>query len=218
MGSLAHGSIHDAARTMRYRFLGPGEQSKVYALRMKKTVLVPLAEGFEEMEAVIIVDVLRRAGVDVVVAGLAGAGPVLGSRGITVVAEVGLDDVVDRAFDVVALPGGIGGTLAMRDDPRVIAAVQASAAEGRLIAAICAAPLVLKKAGLVSGKTLTGHPSVHEEMRAAAATVGSERVVRDGQLLTSMGPGSAFEFALALVVELVGQEKADEVAVAMCMA
>ncbi|QDV04691.1 Chaperone protein YajL [Planctomycetes bacterium Poly30] len=184
---------------------------------MKKTVLVPLAEGFEEMEAVILIDVLRRAGIEVIVAGLEGAGPVLGSRGITVVAEADMDEMTDRAFDAVALPGGLGGTIAMRDDPRVVAAVRASAAAGRLTAAICAAPLVLKKAGLAEGRTLTGHPSVHEEMRAAGATLGGDRVVRDGELLTSLGPGSAFEFALALVTDLEGEARAAEISTAMCM-
>lgn len=184
---------------------------------MKKTVLVPLAEGFEEMEAVIIIDVLRRAGIDVVVAGLRGAGPVLGSRGITVLAEVNLDDVADRSFDAVALPGGLGGTHGLRDDPRVVAAVQSSASAGRLTAAICAAPLVLKKARLAEGRTLTGHPSVHAEMQAAGARLGQGKVVRDGELLTSMGPGTAFDFALAIVADLVGDAAAREVAGAMCL-
>lgn len=184
---------------------------------MKKSVLVPLAAGFEEMEAVIIIDVLRRAEIDVTVAGLAGVGPVLGSRGITVMAEADLDEVGDGTFDAVVLPGGLGGTHALRDDPRVIAAVQASASSGRLTAAICAAPLVFERAGLAKDRTITGHPSVHDELRAAGAKLGPGRVVRDGQILTSLGPGSAFEFALALVADLAGDSKATEVAGAMCM-
>ncbi len=184
---------------------------------MKKTVLVPLAEGFEEMEAVIIIDVLRRAEIDVTVAGLSGPGPVLGSRGISVVAEADMADAEGQVFDAVVLPGGLGGTLAMRADPRVVEAVRASEAAGRLTAAICAAPLVLKAAGLSEGRTLTAHPSVQEELEAAGATLGTTRVVRDGQLLTSRGPGTAMEFALALVAELVGDDVAAGLSDAMCV-
>lgn len=184
---------------------------------MNPTVLVPLAEGFEEMEAVIIIDVLRRAEIDVVVAGLAGPGPVLGSRGITVMAEAHMDEAAGKAFDAVVLPGGLGGTLAMRDDARVLEAVKGSEASGRLTAAICAAPLVLKAAGLAEGRTLTAHPSVHDEMRGAGAKLGATRVVRDGQLLTSQGPGTAMEFALAIVADLRDQATADHVGAAMCV-
>ena len=106
----------------------------------------------------------------------------------------------------------------MRDDPRVVAAVAASEESGRLTAAICAAPLVLKAAGLAEGRTLTGHPSVHDELQAAGATLGATRVVRDGHLLTSQGPGTAMEFALAIVVELKGQAAADSISAAMCFA
>ncbi len=185
---------------------------------MNPTVLVPLAKGFEEMEAVIIIDVLRRAEIDVMVAGLEGPGPVLGSRGITVVAEAHMDDAEGRSFDAVVLPGGLGGTLAMRDDPRVVAAVTASESGGRLTAAICAAPLVLKAAGLAKGRTLTAHPSVQDEMREAGATLGATRVVRDGHLLTSQGPGTAMEFALAIVADLKGPSTANSIGQAMCMA
>jgi DJ-1 family protein len=183
---------------------------------MKKRMLVPLAEGFEEMEAVILVDVLRRAGIEVVLAGIAGAGPVLGSRGITVVADVDWESASGEPFDAIALPGGLGGTLAMRDDERVVAAVRAFHDSGRTTAALCAAPLVFVRAGLAKGRILTGHPSVHAELTAAGATVKGARVVRDGVLLTSQGPGTAMEFALALAADLVGQEAADEVSVAMC--
>lgn len=184
---------------------------------MVKRVLVPLAEGFEEMEAVVIIDVLRRAGVEVHVAGLEGAGPVSGSRGITVHAEVDLDEVAHVEHDAVVLPGGLGGTHAMRDDPRVVEAVQRSHGGGRLTAAICAAPLVLQRAGLAAGKRLTSHPSVTEELKAGGAEAVPARVVRDGHLLTSQGPGTAFEFALAVVEDLVGAKEALELAGAMCV-
>ena len=183
---------------------------------MTKTVLVPLAEGFEEMEAVIIIDVLRRAGLEVTVAGLAGTGPVLGSRGITVVAEADLAEVSDRTFDAVVLPGGLGGTHAMRDDSRVVDAVRAQVEAGRLTAAICAAPLVFAAAGIAEGTALTAHPSVHAELRQGGARVSTERVVRDGVLLTSQGPGTAMEFALAVAADLTSPEAAAEVRAAMC--
>lgn len=189
---------------------------------MKKRVLVPLAEGFEEMEAVIIVDVLRRAGVEVVLAGLGGVGPVLGSRGISVVAEAALEGVLTGAsagasFDAIVLPGGLGGTHAMRDHEGLVAAVAAHAARGALTAAICAAPLVLERAGLAQGRIMTGHPSVRTALSEAGAEVSGRRVVRDGELLTSQGPGTALEFALAVATDLVGPETAQAVADAMCL-
>lgn len=189
---------------------------------MKKRVLVPLAEGFEEMEAVVIVDVLRRAGVEVVLAGLGGVGPVLGSRGISVVAEVALDPALAELgngarFDAIVLPGGLGGTHGMRDHRGLVAAVAAHAARGGLTAAICAAPLVLERAGLVEGRILTGHPSIQPELSEAGAEVSGRRVVRDGELLTSQGPGTAIEFALAVASDLVGPETALGVSEGMCV-
>ncbi|MEL6427763.1 MAG: DJ-1 family glyoxalase III [Planctomycetota bacterium] len=179
--------------------------------------LVPLAEGFEEMEAVIVVDVLRRGGVEVDVAGLAGAGAVLGSRGVTVHAERDLDDCLEVDYDAVVLPGGMAGTLAMRDDERVLAAVRSQARAGRLVAAVCAAPLVLERAGLLTGRTATSHPSVADELGRAGVARGEGRIVCDGRVLTSLGPGTAMEFALAVVEELRGPGVAREVADAMCV-
>lgn len=184
---------------------------------MTKRALVPLAAGFEEMEAVIIVDVLRRAGVEVALAGLEGPGPVLGSRGITVSAEVDLDEALAAPYDALVLPGGLGGTHALRDDERIVEAVRAAEADGRLVAAVCAAPLVLERAGLVQDRSITSHPSVRPELSAAGAQVTDRRVVRDGVLLTSQGPGTAMEFALAVAAELVGDETAAEVSAAMCL-
>jgi len=185
---------------------------------MKRRALVPLAPGFEEMEAVIIVDVLRRAGVEVALAGLEGVGPVLGSRGISASAEVDLDEVGAETFDAIVLPGGMGGTLAMRDDERVVAAVRRHAEAGRLVAAVCAAPLVLERAGLLRGRTATSHPGVRDELAGAGVVLSGDRVVRDGDLLTSQGPGTAMEFALAVAEALVGAEVAREVGEAMCFA
>ena len=104
----------------------------------------------------------------------------------------------------------------MRDDERVLEVVRRGFGAGRLTAAVCAAPLVLARAGLVSGRTVTSHPSVQAELAEEGAQVTARRVVRDGALLTSQGPGTAMEFALAVAADLVGEEAADGVRAAMC--
>lgn len=178
-----------------------------------KRVLVPLAEGFEEIEAVAIVDVLRRAGLEVTTAGLR-PGPVTGAHGISVAADAELGELQSKSFDVVVLPGGMPGTTNLMEDERVLAIVRELAAAGKPTAAICAAPMVLAKAGVVKGVPVTSHPSVRGKL--GDAVVRSEpRVVRSGNVLTSQGPGTAIEFALALVTDLVGPEKARELAAAM---
>ena len=175
-------------------------------------VLVPLAPGFEEIEAVTIVDVLRRAGLDVVVAGLA-AGPVRGSHGIEIATDAALADVDGESFAMLVLPGG-PGTRQLMADERVLALVRSFHARGAPTAAICAAPLVLHAAGIVRGVTVTAHPSVRAEL-TEARVVDTPAVVRSGTVTTSQGAGTAFEFALALVTELCGAAKADELARAM---
>ena len=181
-----------------------------------KRVLVPLAEGFEEIEAVTIIDVLRRAGVEVTVAGLR-PGRVTGSHGIAVETDVALGDVDAAAFDLLALPGGMPGTTHLMEDERILAAVRELHGKGRPTAAVCAAPMVLARAGVVAGVAVTSHPSVRE--RLGDADVRAEPcVVRSGNVITSQGPGTSLEFALALVEELVGEEKARELGRAMVVA
>ncbi len=184
---------------------------------MSKRVVVPLAEGVEEMEAVIIIDVLRRAGLEVLVAGLEGAGPVHASRGVTLHAELGLDEALKRPVDALVLPGGMGGMERLRADERLLDAVRSLLAEGRLVAAVCAAPLVLARAGIAKGRRMTCHPSVRDELLAAGAEGAEARVVQDGTVLTSLGPGSSVEFALAVAAELAGPARALEVSAAMCV-
>lgn len=182
-------------------------------------VLVPLAPGFEEIEAVTIIDVLRRAGVEVCVAGLT-PGPVRGSHGI----ELGTDcalEVLDEAaaagLAMIVLPGGMPGTTNLRNDARVLALVRALEARGCTVAAICAAPTVLSAAGVLAGRSATAHPSVRDQL--PGATVIAERpVVRSGPVVTSQGVGTALEFALALVEELRGPARARELRVAMLVA
>lgn len=168
-------------------------------------VLVPLAQGCEELEAVTIIDLLRRAGIEVVVAGLV-PGIVKASRGTQLVPDTTLDSALHEEYDMVVLPGGMPGAQHLKDDARVIALIQKMAAAGRYIAAICAAPTVLAQAGLLSEKTATGYPGFLEKMNLADVRLSTEAVVRDGLVITSRGPGTAMDFALSLVEILTGLE------------
>jgi len=166
-------------------------------------VLVPLARGFEEIEAVTIVDVLRRAEVEVVLAGLDGSGAVEGAHGMRVDAPVALAAVESQDFDMIVLPGGEPGTTHLAADARLSAMLKRHAAAARPFAAICAAPRVLAAQGLLANLAATSYPSVESQVRAGGARYSTDRVVRDGRVLTSRGPGTALEFALA-VVEMLG--------------
>lgn len=178
----------------------------------KPRVLVPIAPGVEEIEAVTVIDVLRRAGVEVTVAGLVD-GVIEASRGVKLVADVALDEVADVTFDAVVLPGGLGGTQRLRADPRIRMILQRSRRAGSLIGAICAAPTVLWDAGLLAGKHATGHPSVLDVL--AGAHTSEERVVVDDGIVTSRGAGTSMDFALALARLLVGEAKERELRAAM---
>ncbi len=179
------------------------------------TILVPLASGFEEIEAVTIIDVLRRAGLDVTVAGLA-PGPVEGSHGISCAIDRELSEVDPARVRMIVLPGGMPGSTNLMEDERVVRLARELASSGRKTAAICAAPMVLAHAGLLENKRATSHPSVRN--RLGGAKFVEDRVVREGNLLTSQGPGTALEFALAIVEDLCGAAKAQELARAMIVA
>jgi 4-methyl-5(b-hydroxyethyl)-thiazole monophosphate biosynthesis len=173
-----------------------------------KRVLVPLAEGFEEIEAVTIIDVLRRAGLRVDVASL-GALRVAGSHGITLEADIAIDDAKADEYDLIALPGGMPGTLHLREDPRVIRLVREMEAGGKGVAAVCAAPSVLAEAGLLRDRRATVHPAAASFL--SDARVEDVRVVRDGRIVTGKAAGTAMEFAFALVEWLLGSEAVEEV-------
>ena len=173
-------------------------------------VLVPLAEGFEEIEAVTVVDLLRRAGIDVRTASLAGA-RVTGSHGIPVEADISID-VADAAdYDMIVLPGGMPGAEHLKRDPRIIALLRRFAAAGRYTAAICAAPGVLAHAGLLDNRRATSFPGFLAPDSAPGITLSDAPVVVDGRVVTSRGPGTATEFSLALIELLCGRQAADAV-------
>jgi 4-methyl-5(b-hydroxyethyl)-thiazole monophosphate biosynthesis len=173
-------------------------------------VLVPLAPGFEELEAVTVVDLLRRAGVEVVTAGLAD-GPVRASRGVVVVPDTTLDRVADDDFDMIALPGGLPGADHLNADPRIHRILRRTAAAGGYAAAICAAPKVLADAGLLDGRKATGYPGVLDRLNLPRTELLQRAVVTDGRIVTSRGPGTAMDFALELIERLLGKTKRDEV-------
>jgi 4-methyl-5(b-hydroxyethyl)-thiazole monophosphate biosynthesis len=179
-----------------------------------KKVLVPLANGVEEMEAVISIDVLRRAGWQVTSAAVE-EGVVEASRGVKLVADKNWADVDPAAFDIFLIPGG-RGVKVLCDDARVLDAVRAFNAEGKTLAAVCAGPLVLQQAGILEGRKVTCHPSAAEHLQVTDRL--DDTVVVDGNLITSQGPGTCFAFALALVRELENAETADRLAAEMAFA
>jgi 4-methyl-5(b-hydroxyethyl)-thiazole monophosphate biosynthesis len=174
-------------------------------------VLAILATGFEEIETVTPIDLLRRAGVEVVVASLTGDLLVTGRSGLILRADTTLAAVINRVYDCVFLPGGPGVAL-LRADPRVRALVLHQHAAGGWLAAICAAPTVLNDTGLLTGRRYTAHFSVAHELPAILA---NERTVCDGQLLTSRGAGTSLDFALLLVEKLISPAKAHEISAAI---
>jgi len=177
--------------------------------------LVFLAPGAEEMETVIVVDVLRRAGIEVTLAGVDGAQAVTCSRNVKLVPDCALADV-QGAFDVLVLPGGAKGAENLAASPLVQKLLRVQAEAGKPIGAVCAAPIALVAAQVGQGRKLTSHPSVKDKVAPHGAYL-EERVVEDGPFITSRGPGTTFEFALALVAKLLGREAADKVAAPMLL-
>lgn len=172
---------------------------------MGNKVLVPLAQGCEELEAVTIIDILVRGGVEVVSASLDSERIITASRGVKLIADCCLDEVLDTQFDMVVLPGGIPGANHLEADDRIIAKLQQTVASGGISAAICAAPKVLVKAGLLDGKQATSYPGFIDKTPALNMQYLNQAVVEDNQIITSKGPGTAMDFALTLVEKLQGQ-------------
>jgi protein deglycase len=173
-------------------------------------VLVPIAEGSEELEAITIVDLLRRAGIEVVVAGLH-AGPVTCSRQTVIVPDTTLDDALREDFDMVVLPGGLPGANHLDNDARIHELLRRMAESGKFVGAICAAPKVLANAGLLAGKRATSYPGFLDAFAGEGVSSTGGAVECDGKIVTSRGPGTAMDFALTLIEQLAGRATRDEV-------
>ncbi len=174
------------------------------------TVLVPLAEGCEELEAVTVIDLLRRAGIEVITAGLDDR-PVRASRGTRLIPDVTLDQVLAQRFDMIVLPGGLPGADHLNADQRIHRLLKDISGQGGYTAAICAAPKVLADAGLLRGRRATSFPGVLEAMDLEDTEVVGDAVVVDGKVITSRGPGTAMDFALELIERLSGRATRDKV-------
>ena len=179
---------------------------------MTKKVLVPLAPGCEEVEAVTIIDLLRRAEIQVTVAGLVD-GPITASRGVRILPDTTLDQVLEDEFDMIVLPGGLAGSDQLADDPRIGLLLKKMAGSGRFIAAVCAAPKVLAHHGLLQGRRATAYPGVLQA--ANHPDITGEAVTRDGRIITSRSIGTVMDFALELIQALRGQEVRDSVETGM---
>lgn len=171
-----------------------------------------LAEGFEEIEALEPVDILRRAGLEVKTVAVGTSKTVKGTHGIEVIADMTESDLDDTTPEAIILPGGMPGTTNLEQSAIVIDTLMRSAMEGSLVCAICAAPSILGICGHLKGRRATCFPGFEEYLDGA--TVVDERVVRDGNIITSRGMGCAAEFALCIVETLRGKQKADEIATA----
>jgi 4-methyl-5(b-hydroxyethyl)-thiazole monophosphate biosynthesis len=169
-----------------------------------------LAQGCEELEAVTIIDLLRRANINVVTAGLDNQ-PVCASRGTVLIPDTTLDEALQQDYDMVVLPGGGPGAENLDHDKRIHALLKKMADSEKFTAAICAAPKVLANAGLLAGKHATGFPGVLENMNLDDVTIQPDAVVQDGKVITSRGPGTAMDFALTLIETLAGRKVRDNV-------
>ncbi|RCW88493.1 4-methyl-5(b-hydroxyethyl)-thiazole monophosphate biosynthesis [Halanaerobium sp. DL-01] len=170
-----------------------------------KMVIIPLAEGFEEIEAVTSIDILRRAGIEVITAGL-DVDTVIGAHNLEITTDSKLKDVLDYNFDAVVLPGGMPGAANLRESSELLNLIKNINAKKGLIAAICAAPIVLEAAGVLKDREATSYPGYDSEMESA--NYSEERVVVDRNLITARGAGAAAEFALEIVKYLVGEDEA----------
>ncbi|MCX4192404.1 DJ-1 family glyoxalase III [Methylophaga sp. OBS1] len=175
------------------------------------SVLIPLAEGCEELEAVTMIDLLRRAGITVTTASLGHQTQLTASRQVGLVADTLLDTVLDDDFDMILLPGGQPGTDHLNNDHRVHALIKRLQQDNRYLAAICAAPMVLASAGVLEGKRATSYPGALDQSQWPTIEIGDDPVVIDGKILTSRGPGTAMDFALTIIELLSSRTTRDQV-------
>lgn len=174
-------------------------------------ILVPLADGFEELEAITIIDLLRRAGFDVISAGLDDQ-PVTASRKNVIIPDTSIKQVIDEEFDLIVLPGGLPGADNLRDNPDVQSLIKKQYAKGKTLAAICAAPKALAASGVLLGKTITCYPGALDELDSSGFTITTHPVEIDGNIITSRGPGTAMDFALTLIERMGSKTLRDQVA------
>ena len=181
---------------------------------MNKAVIF-LADGFEEIEALTVVDVLRRGGVDIETVSVSGRRSVMGAHNIEVAADRLFDGEEEKNADIIILPGGGTGTQNLKEHEGVNKLCAQFIAEDKYVAAICAAPSVLGVKGLLKGRRAVCYPGFEPQLEGAE--IGSERVVTDGRLITSKGPGTAADFALTLLSLLKDKETSDKVRAGMLL-
>ena len=173
----------------------------------RRRVALLLAPGYEELEAVTVVDILRRANIQCDIVGTR-EGVIPSARNVKILPDKSVDDIMEDTYDLIVLPGGIDGTENLARDQRVVALLTRHLKLGKRLGAICAAPTVLERHDLVTGKTITCHPVSRDAIKKAR--ISDDRVVKDGLVITSQGPGTAMDFALSLVEILAGKEKVKE--------
>ncbi len=179
-----------------------------------KNVLIPLANGCEELEAVTIIDLLRRADINVTTASLdtgSKVKPLIASRGVVLIADMTLDDAIKQDYDMLILPGGLPGADYLEADQRIQSLLQKMTDENKYISAICAAPKILANAKLLQGKSATSYPGVLDSMLLPYTEVKKDIVVCDDKVITSRGPATAMKFSLTIIEVLVGSDKCEEV-------
>ena len=173
-------------------------------------VLIPLAQGCEELEAITLIDLLRRANIEVCTASLSDE-PVKCARGTVIIADTLLETVLEDDFDLMVLPGGLPGADNLNADPRIHQLITRLSGEGKLIGAICAAPKVLLKNGLLNGKKATAYPGSLSALDLSNITLNDKAIQIDGKVITSKGPGTAMDFALTLIELLIDKTAREKV-------
>ncbi|MGW8247097.1 MAG: DJ-1 family glyoxalase III [Acidiferrobacterales bacterium] len=173
-------------------------------------VLVPLAEGFEELEAITISDLLTRAKIEVVTAGL-DPGPVKASRGTTVIPTTDLESALQQEYDMIVLPGGQPGANNLQADKRILSILKIMREQGKVVAAICAAPKALAAAGVLENRNATCFPGSIDTNKYPTIRITDDVIVVDDNIVTSRGPGTAMDFALTLIERLAGSKIRNEV-------